>query len=148
MRIAVIGQSLFGAEVYRVLRRNQHDIVGVFTIPDVNGKPDPLAEAAEADGVPVFKVARWRVKGEVIPEVFEQYWSVSAELNVLPFCTQFIPMSVVRHPVHDSIVYHPSLLPRHRGGSAINWTLIEGDKKAGLMVFWADDGLDMGLILL
>jgi formyltetrahydrofolate dehydrogenase len=148
MRIAVIGQSLFGADVYRLLRSQNHDIVGVFTIPDVNGRPDPLAEAAQADGVPLFKVERWRRQGEVVHEVFEKYRSVNAELNVLPFCTQFIPMSVVRHPLHDSIVYHPSILPRHRGGSAINWTLIEGDKKAGLTIFWADDGLDTGPILL
>lgn len=42
MRIAVIGQSLFGAEVFRLLRKNGHDVVGVFTIPDINGKSDPL----------------------------------------------------------------------------------------------------------
>ena len=44
--------------------------------------------AAEADGVKVFKVARWRLKGQVIPEVLEQYKSVGATLNVLPFCTR------------------------------------------------------------
>jgi formyltetrahydrofolate dehydrogenase len=49
---------------------------------------------------------------------------------------------------HGGIIYHPSLLPRHRGASAINWTLMQGDKKAGLSVFWADDGLDTGPILL
>lgn len=38
----MIGQSVFGAEVFRLLRQNGHEIVGVFTIPDVNGKPDPL----------------------------------------------------------------------------------------------------------
>ena len=44
MRIAVIGQSLFGAEVFRLLRKNGHEVVGVFTIPDVNGKADPLGK--------------------------------------------------------------------------------------------------------
>jgi len=42
MKIAVIGQSLFGADVYKLLQRDGHKIVGVFTVPDVNGKPDPL----------------------------------------------------------------------------------------------------------
>lgn len=42
MKIAVIGQSLFGADVYKLLQKNGHQIVGVFTVPDVNGKPDPL----------------------------------------------------------------------------------------------------------
>ncbi|MEQ2195468.1 hypothetical protein XENOCAPTIV_013321, partial [Xenoophorus captivus] len=66
----------------------------------------------------------------------------------MPFCSQFIPMNVIDHPKHGSIIYHPSILPLHRGASAINWTLIHGDKKAGFTVFWADDGLDTGPILL
>ncbi|XP_012978827.1 mitochondrial 10-formyltetrahydrofolate dehydrogenase isoform X3 [Mesocricetus auratus] len=57
-------------------------------------------------------------------------------------------MDVIDSPKHGSIIYHPSLLPRHRGASAINWTLISGDKQAGFSVFWADDGLDTGPILL
>ncbi|VFV40041.1 probable 10-formyltetrahydrofolate [Lynx pardinus] len=57
-------------------------------------------------------------------------------------------MDVIDSPKYGSIIYHPSILPRHRGASAINWTLIMGDKKAGFSVFWADDGLDTGPILL
>ncbi|XP_041111112.1 mitochondrial 10-formyltetrahydrofolate dehydrogenase-like isoform X2 [Polyodon spathula] len=57
-------------------------------------------------------------------------------------------MNVIDHPKHGSIIYHPSILPAHRGASAINWTLIHGDKKAGFSIFWADDGLDTGPILL
>ncbi|KAL6460284.1 hypothetical protein MHYP_G00320430 [Metynnis hypsauchen] len=148
LKLALIGQSLFGQEVYTNLRKQGHKVVGVFTVPDKDGKADPLAVAAEKDGTPVFKFPRWRVKGKPIPEVVETYKAVGAELNVLPFCSQFIPMNVIDHPTHGSIIYHPSLLPKHRGASAINWTLIEGDKKAGFSIFWADDGLDTGPILL
>uniref|UniRef100_A0A8C1QCB9 10-formyltetrahydrofolate dehydrogenase n=1 Tax=Cyprinus carpio TaxID=7962 RepID=A0A8C1QCB9_CYPCA len=148
LRIAVIGQSLFGQEVYKELKKDGHTIVGVFTIPDKDGKVDLLATEAEKDGVPVFKFPRWRLKGKAITEVVDQYKAVGAELNVLPFCSQFIPMEVIDHPAHGSIIYHPSLLPRHRGASAINWTLIHGDKKGGFTIFWADDGLDTGPILL
>uniref|UniRef100_A0A8C4QTV0 10-formyltetrahydrofolate dehydrogenase n=1 Tax=Eptatretus burgeri TaxID=7764 RepID=A0A8C4QTV0_EPTBU len=104
--------------------------------------------AAEKEGTPLFKFPRWRVKGKPITEVIETYHSLGAQLNVLPFCSQFIPMEVIDQPQHGSIIYHPSLLPRHRGASAINWTLIHGDKKGGFTVFWADDGLDTGPILL
>ncbi|XP_068827582.1 mitochondrial 10-formyltetrahydrofolate dehydrogenase [Capricornis sumatraensis] len=148
LKVALIGQSLFGQEVYSHLCKEGHRVVGVFTVPDKDGKADPLALAAEKNGTPVFKFPRWRVKGKTIKEVAEAYRSVGAELNVLPFCTQFIPMDVIDGPKHGSIVYHPSILPRHRGASAINWTLIMGDKKAGFSVFWADDGLDTGPILL
>uniref|UniRef100_A0A8C6C3L6 formyltetrahydrofolate dehydrogenase n=2 Tax=Monodon monoceros TaxID=40151 RepID=A0A8C6C3L6_MONMO len=148
LKVALIGQSLFGQEVYSHLCKEGHRVVGVFTVPDKDGKADPLALAAEKNGTPVFKFPRWRVKGKTIKEVAEAYRSVGAELNVLPFCTQFIPMDVIDSPKHGSIIYHPSILPRHRGASAINWTLIMGDKKAGFSVFWADDGLDTGPVLL
>jgi len=160
LRIVIIGQSLFGAEVYKLLKSSGYVIAGVFTIPDKNGRADPLgipikfanlskilfpgkfpAEISTKDDVPCFKISRWRMKNQVpifitsflmelngfltnfqvIPEVFEQYKSLNAELNVLPFCTQFIPMEVITYPKHQSIIYHPSLLPRHRGASAINW---------------------------
>ena len=83
--------------------------------------PCATATTAAADGVPVFKFKSWRKKGVALPEVLEKYNSVGAELNVLPFCSQFIPMEVINAPKHQSICYHPSLLPRHRGASSINW---------------------------
>lgn len=148
MRVAIIGQSNFGAEVYKSLKDKGHKIVGVFTIPDVQGKADPLAQEAEQDGIKVFKYPRWQVKKVAVPEVVEEYKSLNAEINVMPFCSQFIPSEVTEFPKHGSIIYHPSLLPRHRGASAINWTLMEGDEKGGFTVFYADDGLDTGPILL
>jgi len=148
MKVAIIGQSRFAAEVYSGLVKDGHSVVGVFTILDQGAKEDPLASVASADGVPVFKYKTWRRKGVAIPEVLEDYKSVGAELNVMPFCSQFIPMEVINHPAHQSICYHPSLLPRHRGASSINWTLICGDRKGGFSIFWADDGLDTGPVLL
>lgn len=146
-----------------------YEIVGVFTIPDKNGREDILATTAKQLNIPVFKISAWRRKGIIIPEVFETYKSTGATLNVLPFCSQFIPMEVIDYAQMGSICYHPSVLPRHRGASAISWyfiqsffylkkivnfinctirTLIEGDPIAGFTIFWADDGLDTGPILL
>uniref|UniRef100_A0A674D4F6 10-formyltetrahydrofolate dehydrogenase n=1 Tax=Salmo trutta TaxID=8032 RepID=A0A674D4F6_SALTR len=120
--LAVIGQSVFGLEVYKELRKEGHTIVGVFTIPDKDGKADPLGE-----------------QGKGIPEVVQVYKATGAELNVMPFCSQFIPMEVIDHPAH-ALLY-----PLH---GFDNRTLIHGDKKGGFTVFWADDGLDTGPILL
>lgn len=74
------------------------------------------------------------MKGQAIPEVVDQYTKTGAELNVLPFCSQFIPMEVINRPKHGSIIYHPSLLPRHRGASSINWSVstLEFKKKKRL----------------
>ncbi|CAJ0933258.1 unnamed protein product, partial [Mesorhabditis belari] len=153
MKIAVIGQSAFGVDVYKAVRKNGHEVVVVFTIPDKNGREDLLALEAKKDGVPVEKPSRWRQKNaagkfEIIPDMLSLYTSYGAELNVLPFCTQFIPLEITEAPKFKSIIYHPSILPKHRGASAINWTLIDGDEEAGLSIFWADDGLDTGPILL
>lgn len=148
LKVAIIGQSTFAAEVYKTLKRDGHRITGVFTVPDKGNREDPLAITAKADDTPVFKIKAWRSKGAALPEILDLYRGIDVDLNVLPFCTQFIPMEVINHPRHRSICYHPSILPRHRGASSISWTLIEGDEVAGFSVFWADDGLDTGPILL
>lgn len=96
LRIAVIGQSRFAVDVLHRLRQHGHVIVGVFTVADKDGREDALARAAGDLDVPLFKVKAWRRQGKTIPEVLEQYRSVGAELNVLPYCTQFIPMEVMR----------------------------------------------------
>lgn len=148
MKIALIGQSSFASSVYTELVNRGHEIVAIFTVNDKDGREDRLAEIGKKGNSKVFKFARWMIKKQLIAEIFDQYKSVNAELNVMPYCTQFIPMEIINYPKYGSICYHPSLLPRHRGASAINWTLIDGDDKAGFTVFWPDDGLDTGPILL
>lgn len=148
LKIALIGQSAFAVDCFHRLRQHGHHIAGVFTIPDKGKREDPLAKVAFENDIPVFKIKAWRKAGKPLPEILDLYKSVNADLNVLPYCSQFIPMEVINYPRFKSICYHPSLLPKHRGASSINWTLICGDTKAGLSIFWADDGLDTGPILL
>lgn len=152
-RIAIIGQSAFSAEFLKRLVGKKYTVCGVFTILDdpKTGREDVLATTAKELSIPVFKIKRWRVPPETdkaIPEVLDEYRSVRADLNVLPYCNQFIPMEVINMPRYKSINYHPSLLPKHRGAASINWTLIHGDKEAGLTIFWTDDGLDTGPVLM
>ncbi|XP_055847942.1 cytosolic 10-formyltetrahydrofolate dehydrogenase [Episyrphus balteatus] len=148
LRLAIIGQSNFAADVLELLLEKSFTIAGVFTIPDKGSREDILASTAKRHDIPVFKFPSWRRKGIAIPEVLEKYKSIGATLNVLPYCSQFIPMEVIEGAELGSICYHPSVLPRHRGASAISWTMIEGDDIAGFSIFWADDGLDTGPLLL
>ena len=60
LKIAIIGQSQFAAEVYNKVKKDGHEVVGVFTIPDKNSREDPVAVAAAKDGVKVFKYKSWR----------------------------------------------------------------------------------------
>ena len=66
----------------------------------------------------------------------------------MAFVTLFVPEEFLNVPTHGSIQYHPSLLPAYRGASAINWPIIKGEKETGLSIFWPDNGLDTGDVLI
>lgn len=144
MRIALIGQAAFGEKVLEALLKEGEKVAVVYCPPDApNGRKDPLGELAEKNDIPVRKPARMRN-----PEVFEDYKSFAPDLNVMAFVTDIVPMTMIEYPKLGTIQYHPSLLPKHRGGSAINWAVINGEPETGLSIFWPDDGLDTGPILM
>ena len=66
----------------------------------------------------------------------------------MAYVLQFVPQDFVNIPRHGMIQYHPSLLPRYRGPSSINWPIIRGDTRTGLTIFRPTDGLDEGPIVL
>jgi methionyl-tRNA formyltransferase len=143
MRIALLGQAAFGADVLKGLLGHGHEVPGVFCPPDRGARTDPLKEVAQAAGAPVFQTAHLRD-----PEAYEAMVSLRADLGVLAFVTDIIPPRVFNSPKLGSICYHPSLLPRHRGSSAINWAVINGETHSGLTIFWVERGIDTGDILL
>jgi methionyl-tRNA formyltransferase len=143
MRIALLGQAAFGADVFKALHP-RYEIAGVFCPPDSpKGKVDPLKEAAQAEGVAVFQPPRLKD-----PEACEQMKKLAPDLAILAFVTDIAPGRLLALPRLGTICYHPSILPRHRGSSAINWAVIDGDTKTGLTIFWVDEGIDTGDILL
>jgi methionyl-tRNA formyltransferase len=66
----------------------------------------------------------------------------------MAYVTLMVPDEALNAPRLGSIQYHPSLLPMHKGPSSINWPIINGENKTGLSIFWPDNGLDTGPILL
>ena len=144
MRIIVNGQQAFGRSVLEALLERGENVVGVYCAPDARGgRPDPLKECARERGLPVFQPSSFRR-----PEVHEQMASLSPDLCVMAYVTLFVPEAALGIPSLGSIQYHPSLLPRHRGPSSINWPIIWGETRTGLSIFWPDEGLDEGPILL
>jgi len=144
MRIVLIGQAAFGAKVLEALLEKGETVVAVYTPPDApGGRIDPLKETATEKGIPVYQP-----KGYKEEKVFEEYKKLQPDLTILAFVTDIIPEKFFKVPSKGAICYHPSILPRHRGGSAINWAVIMGDKKTGLSIFWPDGGIDTGPVLL
>ena len=144
MRIVVHGQQAFGEAVLEALLGRGDDVVAVYVAPDrAGGKPDPLKEAARAAGLPVLQPDSYRE-----PSVWDEFRALAPDLQVMAFVTLVVPREFLDIPTHGTIQYHPSLLPRHRGRSSINWPLIMGETETGLSIFWPDDGLDTGDVLL
>ena len=141
MRIILVGQGPFGEKVLDTLIRQGEDIVGVFCPQDKRGQA--MAATAENSGVALFRPAKMKDD-----EVREAYLDLGPDLAILAFVTDLIPEALLEIPPVGTICYHPSLLPRHRGASAINWAIIQGDARTGLTILWVDKGIDTGPILL
>ena len=143
MRIALIGQAAFAERTLEVLHARGDEIVHVFAPPDApGGRPDPLKAKALAMGLSLSQPATFKSD-----EAYEQFRALDTDLLVMAFVTLIVPERILYAPRFKSICFHPSLLPRHRGASAINWTLIMGDTHAGVTWFWPDKGIDTGPIL-
>lgn len=144
MRIILVGQAAFAEKVLDGLRANGHSVVAVYCPPDTpGGKPDPVKARGLALGVPVRQHASLKR-----PEVRREFEEDNADLAVLAYVTQIVPQSVFEVPRLGSICFHPSPLPKYRGGSAINWQIIKGETATAVSIFWVDPGIDTGPILL
>jgi len=143
VRILLIGQAAFAEQVMAGLQKAGDTVTAVVCPPDAGGKPDPLKTAALAAGIPVHQF-----KSLKTPDARRAFEEAGADLGVLAYVTQIVPEPLLHVPRLASICFHPSLLPRYRGGSAINWQLIRGETRTGVTVFWPDAGVDTGPILL
>ncbi len=145
LKIALIGQSVFGKSVLEALvEKGEDEIVGVFAPPIREGhSSDPISDTANELNVPVYEFSRLRDQ-----EAIDQFNSLEPELCVMAFVTDIVPMEMINFSSLGTIQYHPSLLPLHRGPSSINWPIINGETETGLTIFWPDEGLDTGPVLM
>lgn len=144
MRIAIVGQRDFGKAVLDAFADRGDAVAGVFCAPEKPGAaPDPLRAAASERRIPVYQFASLKTE-----EARQALRALDTDLGVLAYVLQFVPQDFATIPRHGTIQFHPSLLPRYRGPSAINWPIIRGDTRTGLSVFRPTDGLDEGPIIL
>lgn len=143
MRLVLIGQAAFGQEVLSGLVGRGHEVALVYAPAGKGGKADPLAAEAAKLGLELRTPPGYKA-----PEVAAEVAAANADLGVLAFVTKIVPPAVIDAPRLGTICFHPSLLPRYRGGSALAWQLIRGETRGGFTVFWTDPGIDTGPILL
>ena len=144
MRIAIIGQQDFGKAVLEAFLARGDEVAGVFVAPEKEGaKADPLKVAAQEKNLKVFQFQSLRNK-----DALDAMRALNADIGIMAFVLQFAPQEFVNIPKKGTIQYHPSLLPKYRGPSSINWPIIRGDTKTGLTIFRPNDGLDEGPVIL
>ena len=144
MQIAIIGQQDFGKAVLEAFLARGDDVAAVFCAPEKPGaRPDALRSAAEARGVKVFQFAS--LKSD---EAKAALRGLAVDLGIMAYVLQFAPQDFVNIPRLGTIQFHPSLLPKYRGPSSINWPIIRGDTRTGLTIFRPTDGLDEGPVIL
>ena len=142
LQIVLIGQAAFAEKVLEGLVARGDRVAAAYCPPD-GARPDPVKTRAAAAGVPCHQPPSY--KPEAVRAEIAGY---APDLIVLAYVTRIIPPAIIDLPRLGTICFHPSLLPRYRGGSAINWQLIRGETRGGVTVFWTDPGIDTGPILL
>ncbi len=134
MRICLIGTRWFGAEMFRLLSERGHDISVLATNGD-----DALAGAAGAAGASLtIRHEPRTVAGQDLPP---GRFDVIVAAHTHAFLT-----ASARERAPIAIGYHPSLLPRHRGMAAVEWTIKCGDPIAGGSVYHLSGGMDAGAL--
>ena len=135
MRITLVGSRHFGVATLNMLRQHGVEIARVV----VADAEDRLAAAAAAAGIDVAVQANPRLV--VAAEIAER-----TDLIVTAHSHARISREALAAARLGGIGYHPSLLPRHRGMAAVEWTIKEGDPITGGTVYHLADRMDAGAI--
>lgn len=133
MEVFISGQKYFGEEVLRLCKNLNIDIVGVCCPLD----DKYIGKAARRWNIPIIPAGT--LTADKMPE---------CDLGITAHSFDYIGKKTRYIPKHGWLGYHPSLLPRHRGRSAIEWAIRMGDAITGGTVFWLNGGIDRGDIAL
>ena len=149
MKILFMGTPDFAVPCLEKLIEDGHNIVGVLTQPDkpqgrkMKLTPPPVKELALKNNLEVYQPES--LKNEAIKPLLEQK---QPELIVVVAYGKILPKYVLDFPKYGCINVHGSLLPRWRGAAPIQWSIISGDKTAGVTTMKMSEGLDTGDMLL
>ena len=143
MRVVIVGQRDFGKAVLEAFHARGDVIAGVFMAPEKNSRPDTLKMAVLEKNLRLFQFENLASE-EALTVLRES----NADIAVMAYVVQFVPREFVRIPKYGTIQFHPSLLPKYRGPSAINWAIVCGERETGITVFRPTDIMDEGPVIL
>ncbi len=149
MKVLFMGTPEFAVPTLEAVVAAGHTVVGVYTQPDkaVGRKqiltPPPVKVCAEKYGFPVFQPVTLRDGSAE-----ENIKSLSPDIIVVVAYGKILPEALLSLPKYGCVNGHASLLPRHRGASPIQWSIVSGDKVTGVTTMYMAKGIDTGDMLL
>ena len=149
MKIIFMGTPDFAVPCLEKLIEDGHQVECVFTREDkpVGRKKvltaPPVKEVALKHNIPVFQPKKLRDN----PEAMELINRVDPDLIVVVAYGRILPKEILDYPKYGCVNVHGSLLPKHRGSSPIQWSIVCGDKITGVTTMLMDEGIDTGDIL-
>ncbi len=149
MKVAFFGTPDFAVPTLERLIASSHEVVLVVSRPDrpmgrhqVLSTP-PVAALAAANGIECLQPKN--LKSEELASTLAES---DVEAAVVVAYGKLIPEELLAIPRLGFVNLHPSLLPRHRGPSPIQWALVCGDRATGVTTMQLDEGMDTGPLLL
>lgn len=146
LKILFIGTPEFGAVILEKLIKSGHKPFLVITETDkpVGRKqtitPPPVKVLAEKYNIPV-------AQPEKIADFISDIKNLKPDLGIIAAYGQILPKDILTIPQYGFLNVHPSLLPRHRGSSPIQYTILNGDEKTGVTIIRISEEVDAGPIL-
>ena len=128
--------------------RSGYDVVGVYTQPDRPAgrgrslEPPPVKTFALERGLKVLQPTSLRT-----PEAHGQLSDLAPDLIAIAAYGRILPDEILHVSPAGCVNVHPSLLPRHRGPSPVAFTILEGDRSAGVSIMLLDEGMDSGPVI-
>ncbi|MFA7257427.1 MAG: methionyl-tRNA formyltransferase [Kiritimatiellales bacterium] len=148
MRVVFFGSAAIGFPLLKALLDSvQDEVVAVVTQPDRPAgrkqhlTPCPVKIFAQEHGLPVLSP-------EKVKDCLTELAALKADLFVVVAYGQYIPPVVLALPEHHAINLHPSLLPKYRGASPIQWAVANGDTVTGVTILYVSEKMDAGDIIL
>lgn len=148
MKIVYMGTPDFAVGALEALIKAGHEIIAVVTQPDkAKGRSDklvysPVKECALAHNLPVWQPLKIKR-----PEAVEELKKYEADVFVVAAFGQILSKEILDMPKYGCLNIHASLLPKYRGSSPIQWTVINGEEKTGVTIMQMNEGVDTGDIL-
>ncbi|MFN3301433.1 MAG: methionyl-tRNA formyltransferase [Patescibacteria group bacterium] len=146
LRIIFFGTPEFAAIILKKMIEGGYPPIAVVTVPDkpVGRKqilvPPATKIIAEKYKIPVFqpeKIENWKLEIE----------NLKPDLIILAAYGQILPAEILNIPRFGCLNIHPSLLPKYRGPSPIQATILNGDEETGVTIILMDEKIDHGPII-